>query len=243
MLLHRAGPHRTPPSACCWSSIAIVIGPTPPGTGVIARARAAADSKSTSPDEAVVGAVHADVDHGRARLDHVARDQARPARRRRPARPRCRHTAPRSRVREWQTVTVAFCGEQQRRRPACRPGRCARRPPPRAPSSGVSYARSSSITPDGVAGTSAVAALHEQARVGRRQPVDVLARVDRADVTRAASMWSGSGSCTMMPLTAGSAFSSRDQRRAARPRRCRPAGRGGSSAIPTSAQALCLPPT
>ena len=54
------------------SSIAIVIGPTPPGTGVIAprpRRRLEVDVA----DEAVVGPVDADVDHGRAGLDPVGR--------------------------------------------------------------------------------------------------------------------------------------------------------------------------
>ena len=62
------------------SSIAIVIGPTPPGTGVMqpGDARATA-SKSTSPHEPVVGAVHADVDHRGARLDPVGADQPRHA--------------------------------------------------------------------------------------------------------------------------------------------------------------------
>ena len=36
-------------SSVFWSSIAIVIGPTPPGTGVIAPATSATASKSTSP--------------------------------------------------------------------------------------------------------------------------------------------------------------------------------------------------
>ena len=49
------------------SSIAIVIGPTPPGTGVIAPATSLTASKSTSPTRPLVGAVGADVDHGRAR--------------------------------------------------------------------------------------------------------------------------------------------------------------------------------
>ena len=68
------------------SSIAIVIGPTPPGTGVIAPATSRAASKSTSPHELAVGvAVDADVDHRGARLDPVAAHQRGPSRRRRPA--------------------------------------------------------------------------------------------------------------------------------------------------------------
>jgi hypothetical protein len=83
-LARRGGsaPRRPPParlaaalaaSSVLRSSIAIVIGPTPPGTGVISPARSAAASKSTSP-RGLVGAVDADVDHRRARLDPVALD-------------------------------------------------------------------------------------------------------------------------------------------------------------------------
>ena len=60
-------PARARPSTVFASSIAIVIGPTPPGTGVIAPATSRTASKSDVADEAVVGAVGADVDHGRAR--------------------------------------------------------------------------------------------------------------------------------------------------------------------------------
>ena len=67
-----------PPSAAACSvlrsSIAIVIGPTPPGTGVIAPARSHRRVEVDVADEAVVGAVDADVDHDRARLDPVALD-------------------------------------------------------------------------------------------------------------------------------------------------------------------------
>ena len=49
------------------SSIAIVIGPTPPGTGVIAPGDLLGRLEVDVPDQALVGAVGADVDHGRAR--------------------------------------------------------------------------------------------------------------------------------------------------------------------------------
>ncbi len=58
----------------------IVIGPTPPGTGVIAPATLTASAKHTSPT--MLGfavrarhAIDADIDHGRARLDPVAADE------------------------------------------------------------------------------------------------------------------------------------------------------------------------
>ena len=56
------------------SSIAIVIGPTPPGTGVIRPATLDRRLEVHIADEPVVGAVDADVDHGRAGLDPVAPD-------------------------------------------------------------------------------------------------------------------------------------------------------------------------
>ena len=65
---------------------AIVIGPTPPGTGVTAPATSLA-SAATSPTirdlpPSPGNAVDADVDHGRARLDPVLADHLRPADRR-----------------------------------------------------------------------------------------------------------------------------------------------------------------
>ena len=85
-----------------------------------------------------------------------------------------RQTAARSRVREWQIVTVAFSREQQRRDRLADQVAAPDDDRLALPRAACRYARSSSITPDGVAGTSAVAALHEQAGVRRRQPVDVL---------------------------------------------------------------------
>ena len=57
-------------------SVATVIGPTPPGTGVIHEARSAAGANSTSPTRRPSSsAVDADVDDDRARLDPLALDQ------------------------------------------------------------------------------------------------------------------------------------------------------------------------
>jgi hypothetical protein len=64
------------------SSMVMVIGPTPPGTGVMSEATSFAESKSTSPHKlSVRQAVDADVDDHRARLDHVAGDHLRLAHR------------------------------------------------------------------------------------------------------------------------------------------------------------------
>ena len=67
-----------------------------------------------------------------------------------------------------------------------------------APSRSTPAWRSSSITPDGVQGTTPRRALGEQAGVDRGKPVDVLGRVDRRD-QRSGSRWSGRGSWTRMP--------------------------------------------
>ncbi len=106
---------RLPLAACSVlrSRKAIVIGPTPPGTGVIAEAICAAATKSTSPTSPSCAAprreaVHADVDHDRARLD----SRPAPISRGRPtaaiSTSARAQTSARSRVREWHVVTVAF---------------------------------------------------------------------------------------------------------------------------------------
>ena len=84
------------------SSIAIVIGPTPPGTGVIAPATWRTDSKSTSPDQHRLGAVGAHVDHHGARPTISAVTSAgRPDRGHQHVGLAATRRA-RSRVREWQ---------------------------------------------------------------------------------------------------------------------------------------------
>ena len=57
------------------SSIAIVIGPTPPGTGVIADATSSGRLEVDVAAESVLGSVHADVDDHRARLDRIGAEQ------------------------------------------------------------------------------------------------------------------------------------------------------------------------
>ena len=90
-----------------------------------------------------------------------------------------RQTAARSRVREWQCVTVALAASSSWA--SGLPTRIERpTTTARAPSSSAPASRSSSITPAGVHGTIAsVAVLHQQPGVDRRQPVDVLGRVDQ----------------------------------------------------------------
>ena len=68
------------------SSIAIVIGPTPPGTGVIAAGLLRDGLEVHVAHQPVIGAVGAHVDHHRALAHHVGGHGARACRRRRPAR-------------------------------------------------------------------------------------------------------------------------------------------------------------
>ena len=92
--------------SCSSSSIAIVIGPTPPGTGV-SRPGALGHGRIDVADEPLGRPVDPDVDHRRALLDHRRRVTI-------PGTPTAATitsardvSAARSRVREWQIVTVA----------------------------------------------------------------------------------------------------------------------------------------
>ena len=161
------------------SSIAIVIGPTPPGTGVIAAATSAAASKSTSPQSpsslrfmptsmTTAPGLIASAPSRRGTPTAATRTSAR------------LQTAARSRVREWQTVTVAFAASSSR----------ADRHPDQlraADDDGLGALQVDALVgeqlhhPGRGAGNEPGRAVGEQAGVGRRQPVDVLGRVDRRD--------------------------------------------------------------
>ena len=126
------------------SSIAIVIGPTPPGTGVISGARSARGFELYVAGEACVGAVHADVDDDGALLDPVALDQLGHADR------GDQHVGAAADLGEVARARVAggdggVGGQQQRARSACRRGRSGRRRPPRRPRARTSWRRSSSM--------------------------------------------------------------------------------------------------
>ena len=108
-------------------SIAIVIGPTPPDRRRSPATRRTS-SNSTSPRSRLGRPVHADVDHGRAGRDGVPFDAAVAPRRLRPALSASRHDLGRSRVREWQIVTVALAAAAAARS-ACRRGLSGRRRP------------------------------------------------------------------------------------------------------------------
>ena len=60
---------------------AMVIGPTPPGTGVIALATSDADAKVDVADEARFGAIDPDIDHASAGFQPIALDHLRPSHR------------------------------------------------------------------------------------------------------------------------------------------------------------------
>ena len=221
---------------------AMVIGPTPPGTGVIAPATSAAAAKSTSPTSrrlAVrpVDAVDPDVDHRGAGLDPVARHH--------PGRPTAatrmsarRQTAGRSRVRECAIVTVQLSPSRScaiglptmLERPTTTASCPARSPTGRAAASGSR------------AGCRAPAPARPIARrpaLPAWKPSTSLSGADR----RRARAWRrsarGSGSCTRMPWTRGSALSrstSAEQLGLGRRRR---SSRCSSECMPTST--VCLP--
>ena len=154
-------------------------------------------------------------------LTQSARDQLRARRRRRPARRRARQTAARSRVREWQTVTVAFAASS-----SCATGlptrSSGRRRPPRRPRARPRRGRAAPSRP---AGASHGDAARRRRPCGRAGPAltgvspstSLPGRSRRAtrvriEVRRAAAAGRGSR------RRRGSAFELGDQRRAARPR-------------------------
>ena len=121
------------------------------------------------------------------------------------------HTARRSRVREWQTVTVALAASS-----SCAIGLPNRFERPTttasAPSSSPRRSRSSSITPSGVHGRSPGRPSDEQTGVHRRQPVDVLLRRSISSVSDGPSSGAGTGSCSRIPLTSSFSASSCSRR-------------------------------
>ena len=134
------------------SSIAIVIGPTPPGTGVIAAATSRRPPRSrrrrqrpASPrlmPTSITTAPGLTISAPTSRGDAHRGDQ---------------HVGLAADRGEVAGARVAHGhrrvgGEQQRARAACRPASSGRRRPPRAPSSSTPAWRSSSITPAGVQG-------------------------------------------------------------------------------------------
>src|ERR671922_2228789 len=221
------------------SSIAIVIGPTPPGTGVIRLARSAAPANSTSPARpSTVRFIPTSITTAPSFTQSPRTSPARPtAATSTSAR---RHTAARSRVREWQVVTVALAASS-----SAASGLPTRSERPTttasAPSSATSCLRSSSITPCGVQGRSPGRPFASSPVAIGVSPSTSLAG-SMISVSAPPSTWGGVGSWSRTPDTPGSSLSSRSSRSTSS---CEAScGRRWSNpSMPTSAQARCLPLT
>ena len=158
-------------------SIAIVIGPTPPGTGVIAPAIGSTESKSTSPTRpASVRLMPTSMTDG-AGLDHVGGDHAADGRPRRQHVGAAGHRGQVARARVADRDRGAAV-QQRAARPACRRCRSGRPRPRRRPRAAISSRSSSSITPAGVQASEPGLVEHEPADVQGMEAVDVLGRVD-----------------------------------------------------------------
>jgi hypothetical protein len=187
--------------------MARVIGPTPPGTGVIqpATSRTAVEVDVAAQLAGVV-AVHADVDHHGAGLDHVGRHDLALAHGGHHDVGLARQR-PRSGVPLWQMVTVALACSSSMAiglptmllRPittACLPLRIAQ-----PIDSSMLHAAV------GRAGAKAGLADHQRAGAGDVKAVDILGGGDGLDDGIPHRCARGSGNCTRMPCTAGSALS------------------------------------
>ena len=193
----------------------MVIGPTPPGTGVIAPATATARVEVDVADEpalpsGAVDAVDADVDHRRARLDPVALHHARPADRgdQDVGAAADRGEVAGARMRDRHRAAVA---QQQLRHRLADDVRAAdhhRARARRGRRAGRAAASGSRAACRAPAPSARSRAARRWRRGSRRRPSPGAIAL----ITRASSMCAGSGSCTRMPWTAGSRFSRVDQR-------------------------------
>ena len=151
------------------------------------------------------------------------------------------HTSRRSRVREWQIVTVAFSASS-----SCAIGLPNRFERPTttasAPSSSTPALASSSITPARRAGAQAGAPEREQPGVDGRQAIDVLVGGDHRGQRRAVEML-GHGQLQQDPAD-GRVGVERVELLGDLLEAIASAGRRRSNGtIPTSRHARCLPPT
>ena len=227
---------------------AIVIGPTPPGTGVIAEAMLDGRGEVDVADEAALVAgllgrepVHTDVDHDRARLDEVALDQARPTDR------GDQHVGARSTPRAGRACASGR-SSRSRSRPAaaapsaCRTGSSARPRPPRRPPARTPASASSSITPERRARPQPGAPQREQAGVdaasGRRRPCPASIMAGQRGAVEVVGQRAAAAARRSPPgrrsgCSSSSATCSKDALR-----RQAPVER---ATIPTSTHARCLP--
>ncbi len=238
---HQAGAPAAARAACSVlrSSIAIVIGPTPRGTGVISAARSAAASKSTSPTSpSSVRLIPTSITVAPGLTQSPCTIRGRPtAATRTSAR---RHTAGRSRVREWHIVTVAL-----RASSICATGLPTRSERPTttasAPSSSTPYRSSSSMHPAGVHGRSPGRPFASSpAETGVSPSTSLPGSISH--VRPLPSMCAGVGSWSRIPDTRGSPLSSA---RSASTSSCgvSAASRWSKPCMPTSCVAFCFPPT
>ena len=160
------------------SSIARVIGPTPPGTGVIARARSSRPrSRRRRRGRRRCGSSRR---RSRPRPRRTMSPSPAPATRPRPPARRPRGRPPAGRA---CASGSAYGGvrRQSSAPSACRPASSGRAPRRARPPARRRASSSSRMTPAGVQGTSLLAAVHQQAGVRRGESVHVLRRVDQPD--------------------------------------------------------------
>ena len=224
-------------------SVAIVMGPTPPGTGVIADAISLTASKSTSPTSFPFQLVDADIDDDRAGFHHLRVIKwAFPTRRDKDICPFefCGEIP----VLLWQTVTVAsaFVRSAAIGRPTSmlRPGNnCP------VPVTGIVYSASRVMIPLGVQGANRGFPLIKRPRLVGWNPSTSFSTLT-AEITLSVSICFGRGSWTRMPLISGSCSTVQWSRALSawwRPRGFRfrstqspPAHRPGASCARTSAR-------
>ncbi len=196
---------------------AMVIGPTPPGTGVIAPAMPCASANATSPTSFDLPSrrsdpVDADVDHHGARLDPVARARSPAGRRPRPEYRRgAGRPAGRRLLRVRQIVTVQFSASSSAAigLPTIleRPSTTASAPPRLRQH--FAQQKQAAIRRAGNQRALRTAAPELPDILGVKA-VDVLGG-SMASITRCGSICFGSGNCTRMPSTRSSALSLRNQ--------------------------------
>ena len=188
------------------SSIAIVIGPTPRGTGVMQRRALGGGVEVDVADEPVVGPVDADVDHRRARL---APSRPAPSAAVRPRRRARRRGGRRRAGRACASgrSSRSRCARAASAPRACRRGPSGRRRPPRRPPARRRGGRAAPCSPR--ACTAAGRAVPWPA--GRPRPASSPSTSLAGSISHVSplpSMCAGVGSWSRMPETRGSALSS-----------------------------------
>ena len=229
-------------SSVLRSSIAIVIGPTPPGTGVISRARSARGRRTRRrrPGPSSVRLMPTSITTAPALTQSPRTSSGTPD-------GGDEHVGAAADRGEVARARVAdrdgrVGGEQQRARPACRRGPSGRPRPPRRPRArrrggAAAPSRRAACTGAGPAGPWPA---------GRRRPASARRRPCSARSARSARRRrpaAASGAGAGCPRRAGSALSSCSSCVDLVVRRVLRRAGGRSPRMPTSALAFCLPPT